>query len=86
MPVRPLKNRTVSGKIEAVRKKGGARVGYILKQFDIPLLQFDVVGNTATPRLRIEWVNEERQALLPLDLAPSRRTAPMSTRCWPGAA
>ena len=46
-------------------------MGYILKQFDIPLLRFDVIENTATPRLRIEWVNAEKQALLPLDLTPS---------------
>lgn len=31
-------------------------MGYILKQFDIPLLRFSVVENTATPQLRIEWI------------------------------
>lgn len=46
-------------------------MGYILKQFDIPLLRFSVVENTAKPELRIEWVNEEKKALLPLDLALS---------------
>ena len=46
-------------------------MGYILKQFDIPLLTFSVVENTAAPQLRIEWVNEERKALLPLDFTLS---------------
>ena len=46
-------------------------MGYILKQFDTPLLRFSVVENTATPELRIEWVNEDKKALLPLDLALS---------------
>ena len=46
-------------------------MGYLLKQFDIPLLRFSVVENTATPELRIEWVNEENKALLPLDLSLS---------------
>ncbi len=36
--------------------------GYILKQFDTPLLRFSVVENTAAPQLRIEWVNEEKIA------------------------
>ena len=43
-------------------------MGYILKQFDTPLLRFSVIENTAAPELRIEWVNEEKKALLPLDL------------------
>ena len=46
-------------------------MGYIMKQFDIPLLRFSVVENTAKPELRIEWVNEEKKALLPLDLTLS---------------
>ena len=46
-------------------------MGYILKQFDIPLLRFSVIENTASPELGIEWVNEEKKALLPLDLALS---------------
>ena len=46
-------------------------MGYILKQFDIPLLRFSVIENTAAPELRIEWVNEEKKTLLPLDLALS---------------
>ena len=46
-------------------------MGYILKQFDTPLLRFSVIENTAAPELRIEWVNEEKKALLPLDLALS---------------
>lgn len=46
-------------------------MGYILKQFDTPLLRFSVVENTASPQLRVEWVNEEKKALLPLDLALS---------------
>lgn len=46
-------------------------MSYILKQFDIPLMRFSVVENTAKPELRIEWVNEEKKALLPLDLALS---------------
>ena len=46
-------------------------MGYILKQFDTPLLRFSVIENTAAPELRIEWVNEDEKALLPLDLALS---------------
>ena len=46
-------------------------MGYILKQFDTPLLRFSVIENTAAPELRIEWVNEEKKWLLPLDLALS---------------
>ena len=46
-------------------------MGYILKQFDIPLPRFSVIENTATPELRIEWVNEDKKALLPLDLTLS---------------
>jgi len=46
-------------------------MGYILKQFDIPLLRFSVIENTATPELRIEWVNEDKKELLPLDLTLS---------------
>lgn len=46
-------------------------MGYVLKQFDIPLLRFSVIENTAAPTLHIEWVNEAKKALLPLDLAPS---------------
>ena len=46
-------------------------MSYILKQFDTPLLRFSVIENTAAPELRIEWVNEEKKALLPLDLTLS---------------
>ena len=46
-------------------------MGYILKQFDIPLLRFSVIENTAAPELRIEWVNKDKKALLPLDLSLS---------------
>lgn len=53
-------------------------MSYILKQFDTPLLRFAVVENTATPELRIEWVNEEKKALLPLDLSLS----PEGLSCW----
>ena len=46
-------------------------MGYILKQFDIPLLWFSVIENTASPELGIAWVNEEKKWLLPLDLTLS---------------
>ncbi len=46
-------------------------MGYVLKQFDTPLLRFNVVENTATPELEIEWVNAQEKALLPLDLSLS---------------
>ena len=68
-------------------------MGYILKQFDTPLLRFSVVENTAAPQLRIEWVNDEKKALLPLDLALSpeglcrwiqKRTIPKN-RAYAGA-
>ena len=67
-------------------------MSYILKQFDKPLLRFSVIENTATPIIRIDWVNEAEKALLPCPFrrrasaAGSRseafpRTAPMSMRC-----
>ena len=74
---------------------GGARKGPILKPSDIPLLRFSVVGNTAAPELRIEWVNEGKKARLSPDFAPSPegpgrwipkrtpRTVTMSMRCRP---
>lgn len=41
---------------------------YILKQFDIPLVKFTATEDTASPEVSILWVNEDRRALLPLDL------------------
>ena len=46
-------------------------MSYILKQFDTPLLRFSVIENTATPIIRIDWVNDAEKALLPLDLSVS---------------
>ena len=53
-------------------------MSYILKQFDTPLLRFSVIENTATPIIRIDWVNEAEKALLPLDLSLS----PESVSRW----
>ena len=41
---------------------------YILKQFDTPLVKFTATEDTASPEVNILWVNEDRRALLPLDL------------------
>ena len=41
---------------------------YILKQFDEPLVKFSATTDTSEPELQILWTNEEKAALLPLDL------------------
>lgn len=41
---------------------------YILKQFDTPLVKFTATEDTASPEINVLWVNEDRRALLPLDL------------------
>lgn len=46
-------------------------MNYVLKLFDLPLLKFSVIEDIASPVLEILWVNKEKQALLPLDLAPT---------------
>ena len=45
-------------------------MNYVLKQFDLPLLKFAVEENLASPVLKILWVNEAHENLLPLDLKP----------------
>ena len=45
-------------------------VNYVLKQYDLPLLKFAVEENLASPKITILWVNEDKCALLPLDLKP----------------
>lgn len=41
---------------------------YILKQFDEPLVKFSATTDTSEPEIQILWTNEEKAALLPLDL------------------
>ena len=41
---------------------------YILKQFDEPLIKFSATTDTSEPEIQILWTNEEKAALLPLDL------------------
>ena len=41
---------------------------YILKQFDEPLAKFSATTDTSEPEIQILWTNEEKAALLPLDL------------------
>ena len=41
---------------------------YTLKLFDTDLLRFKVVENLADPVVQIDWVNEEKRHLLPLDM------------------
>lgn len=41
---------------------------YTLKQFDIPLCRFFASEDSSIPEIRIEWINEEKRNLLPLDL------------------
>ena len=45
-------------------------MNYILKQFDLPLLKFAVEEDLASPVLKVLWVNEAHENLLPLDLKP----------------
>lgn len=41
---------------------------YILKNKDINILKFEVISNLRDPEVNIVWVNQEQNALLPLDL------------------
>ena len=41
---------------------------YILKNKDIDILKFEVISNLRDPEVNIVWVNQEQNALLPLDL------------------
>lgn len=43
-------------------------MSYVLKQFDTPLLKFTVEEDLASPKVAIEWINDEKRDLLPLDL------------------
>ena len=43
-------------------------MNYILKQFDEPLVKFSATTDTSEPEIQILWTNEEKTALLPLDL------------------
>ena len=43
-------------------------MNYILKQFDEPLVKFSATTDTSEPETQIVWTNEEKAALLPLDL------------------
>ena len=43
-------------------------MNYILKQFDEPLVKFSATTDTSEPEIQILWTNEEKAALLPLDL------------------
>ena len=63
---------------------------YILKQFDEPLVKFSATTDTSEPEIQILWTNEEKAALLPLDLTLTpdglsrwlrRRTIPKSRAC-----
>lgn len=41
---------------------------YELKHFDTALMQFSATEDTSSPEIEILWVNEEKRALLPLDM------------------
>ena len=41
---------------------------YELRHFDIPLMRFTATEDTSSPEIEILWVNEEKKALLPLDM------------------
>ena len=45
---------------------------YILKNKDIDILKFEVISNLRDPEVNIVWVNQEQNALLPLDLKIER--------------
>lgn len=42
-----------------------------LRHFDMPLMRFSVLEDSITPEIQILWINEPKQKLLPLDLAPT---------------
>ena len=43
-------------------------MAYELRHFDTPLMRFTATEDTSTPEIEILWVNEEKKALLPLDM------------------
>ena len=43
-------------------------MNYILKHFDTPLIRFHASEDTNDPKITIQWINEEKRYLLPLDL------------------
>lgn len=43
-------------------------MSYELRHFDTPLMRFTATEDTSTPEIEILWVNEEKKALLPLDM------------------
>ena len=53
-------------------------MNYILKQFDEPLVKFSATTDTSEPEIQILWTNEEKAALLPLDLTLTGRIKPLA--------
>ena len=43
-------------------------MNYILKHFDTPLIRFQASEDSNDPEITIQWINEEKLCLLPLDL------------------
>jgi len=43
-------------------------MAYELRHFDTPLLRFEAIDSTYAAELKITWLNEEKQNMLPLDL------------------
>ena len=41
---------------------------YILKHFDTPLIRFHASEDSSEPEITIQWLNEEKRSLLPLDM------------------
>ena len=41
---------------------------YELRHFDTPLMRFTATEDTSSPEIEILWVNEDKKALLPLDM------------------
>ena len=50
---------------------GGTELIYELRHFNTPLLQFTATEDSSSPDIKIVWINEEKQKLMPLDLALS---------------
>lgn len=48
--------------------KEGGKMIYELRHFDTALMQFSATEDTSSPEIEILWVNEEKRALLPLDM------------------
>ena len=66
---------------------GGTELIYELRHFNTQLLQFTATEDSSSPDIKIVWINEEKQNLMPLDLAlsPNRVGTGLSERWAQGS-